>query len=283
MIAPVNIADDMLQMLERALDGSPVPRVRALHLPPSPWNGSKDGEFGALELDDGSLGLSYVLLDQGLGALAAFLPGRRLVGADALDVARGWADGHGAERTLGFAAVNALTRHLFDRAGFVPPAAADSIGGLAPQRGEHIGMVGFFPPLVKQVTARGARLTVLELRAELAGPREDFRITLDARELEGCDKVLSTSTVLLNDTLDEVLAHCEGARIFAMIGPGASCLPDPLFRRGVTLLGGTWITDPSGFRHALAAGAPWSGHARKFALARVGYPGIDALLGAPPA
>jgi uncharacterized protein len=277
MIAGVNLADDMLATLAQALAGAPVPRVRALHLPPSPWNGSKDGEFGALELEDGSLGLSYVLLD---GALAELTFARALDGADALKIAQGWAHGSGAARTLGFAAVNALTRHLFDRAAYVPPEAADSIAGLAPQRGEHIGMIGFFPPLVKQVTACGARLTVLELRPELAGPREGFHITLDARELQGCDKVLSTSTVLLNDTLDEVLAHCEQARDFAMIGPGASCLPDPLFRRGVTLLGGTWITDVQGFKRALVAGAPWSEHARKSAISRDGYAGIAALLAA---
>lgn len=274
----MRIADEMLVLLERALRGAPVPKVRALHLPPAPWSGKREGEFGAIELDDGALGLSYVLLDGALAALTGGAPGQGLIGADALRIAHGWAHGRGIERTLGFAAVNALTRHLFDRAGFVPPQATDSIGGLAPQRGEHIGMVGFFPPLVKQVTACGARLTVLELRPELAGPREGFSITLDARELHSCDKVLSTSTVLLNDTLDEVLAHCATARAFAMIGPGASCLPDPLFARGVTLLGGTWITDAEGFKRALAAGAPWSGHAHKFALARAGYPGIAALL-----
>ena len=279
MMAPMNVADDMLRTLARALAGAPLPRVRALHLPPVPWNGSKDGEFGALELDDGSLGLSYVLLDGTLATLAGAAPGHGLVGADALDVAHGWRHGSGAQRTVGFAAVNALTRHLFDRAGFVPPPAADSIGGLAPQRGEHIGMVGFFPPLVKQVTACGARLTVLELRPELAGAREGFHITLDTRELRACDKVLCTSTVLLNDTLDEVLAHCHSARALAMIGPGASCLPDPLFHRGVTLLGGSWITDAVAFKSALATGAPWSAHARKFALARDAYPGVDALGG----
>ena len=280
MIGPVNLADDMLESLAQALAGAPVPRVRALHLPPAPWNGSKDGEFGALELDDGSLGLSYVLQDGALAELMQARPGLGLRGADALEVAQSWAHGAGAMRTLGFAAVNALTRHLFNRAGYVPPAATDSIAGLAPRRGEHIGMVGFFPPLVKQVTACGARLTVLELRPELAGPREGYHITLDARELQGCDKVLSTSTVLLNDTLDEVLAHCEHAQAFAMIGPGASCLPDPLFRRGVTLLGGTWITDAEGFTVALARGAPWGAHARKSAIARPAYPGIEALLAA---
>jgi uncharacterized protein len=274
----MNVADELLQALGRAFADTPPPRVRALHLPPAAWNGSKDGEFGALELDDGSLGLSYVLLDGTLAKLVGGAAAAALVGADALAVAHGWARGRGAERTLGFAAVNALTRHLFDRAGFVPPDASDSIGGLAPQPGEHIGMIGYFPPLAGRVTACGARLTVLELKSDLAARNDGLCITLDPRELEGCDKVLSTSTVLLNDTLDEVLSHCAAARAFAMIGPGASCLPDPLFRRGVTLLGGAWIDQPEPFKQALAAGLPWGRHARKFALARADYPGLDALL-----
>ena len=280
MMSGMMIADETLSLLERALRGARVPRVAALHLPPAPWNGTREGEFGAIELDDGSLGLSYVLLGGTLTSLTG-APGAGLVGADALEVARYWAGtgaGDGAAlRTLGFAAVNALTRHLFDRAGYAPPAATDSIGGLAPQAGEHVGMIGYFPPLVKRVTDCGARLTVLELRSDLAGPREGFRITLDARELADCDKVLSTSTVLLNDTLDTVLAHCAHARAFAMIGPGASCLPDALFARGVTLMGGVWIERPDAFKAALASGTPWGPHARKFAIARDGYPGIESL------
>ena len=274
----MKVADEVFGLLTTAFGSRRIPRVRVLHLPPTPWDGTKDGEFGALELDDGSLGLSYVLLDGALEALVAGTHGDRLLGADALEVARWWATGDGVRRTVGFAAVNALTRHLFDRAGYAPPDATDSIGGLDPQPGEQIGMVGFFPPLVKQVTARGARLIVLELRSELAGERDDFRITLDPAALEACDKVLSTSTVLLNDTLDAVLAHCSRARTFAMIGPGASCLPDPLFARGVTLMGGAWIENAEGFKRALAAGAPWGSHARKFAIERTAYPGVEALL-----
>ena len=274
----MSVATETLALLARAWQGREPPRVRALHLPPAPWNGSKDGEFGALELDDGALGLSYVLLDGTLAALATGDRGAALVGRDALALAHAWADGRGAERALGFAAVNALTRHLYDRAGFVPPAATDSIGGLEPQAGEHVGMVGFFPPLVKQVTAHGARLTVVELKAELAGDRPGFRVTLDPAELRDCDKVLMTSTVLLNDTLDAVLSHGARARAVAMIGPGAGCLPDALFARGVTLMGGSWIVDADGFRRALAAGEPWGRHAFKFALGRDAYPGFDALL-----
>jgi hypothetical protein len=267
-----SIADRLLSDLSRRLGSGPGPRVKALHLPPVPWNGAKDGEFGALELEDGSLGLSYVLLDDSLKDLAGGPAVGNLMGADAMSIAAGWRHGQGAHRTLGFAAVNALSRHLFDRAGLVPPDAPDSMGGLDPQPGEHIGMVGFFPPLVRQITACGARLTVLELRAELAGVHAGFSVTLEPRDLQGCDKVLCTSTVLLNHTLDGVLANCHRASRIALIGPSAGCLPDVLFEAGVTTLAGTWITDGPGFKEALHQGAPWGKFARKFALGANDWP-----------
>lgn len=257
-----NITNDLLALIEQRLGDLPRPRVAAVHLPPVPWTGGKDGEFGAVELDSGALGLSYVLLDNTLAALAGG-DGQRLVGSDALALARLWRDGQGAERTLGFAAVNALSRHLLDLAGQVPPEAGDSVGGLDPQPGDHIGMVGFFPPLVKQVTACGARLTVVELRADLAGAHPGFAVTLDPAALQACNKVLMTSTVLLNDTLDGLLAHCHHASAVAMVGPGAGCLPQPLFDRGVTALGGTWIAERAAFVAALRSGAPWGRFARK--------------------
>lgn len=261
-----SIAAALLSDLARCVGSAPVPRVKALHVPPAPWNGGKDGEFCALELEDGSLGLSYVLLDDSLESLAGGRSAPGLVGADPMPIAAAWLEVPGARRTLGFAAVNAVSRHLLDRMGFVPAEAPDSIGGLDPQPGEHVGMVGLFPPLVRQVTALGARLTVLELRADLAGDHPGFTVTLDPRALQDCDKVLCTSTALLNHTLDRVLSNCRSAGRIALIGPGAGCLPDALFEAGVTTLGGTWVTDPSGLTQALRQGQPWGRFARKFVL-----------------
>ncbi len=84
--------------------------------------------------------------------------------------------------------------------------------------------------------------------------------------------------MLLNDTLDALLARCAGASAFALVGPGAGCLPDPLFARGVTLLGGTWPVDRPALLAAIREGTPWGESARKFALTRGDYPGLDALL-----
>lgn len=271
----MRFADDLLAQLQTFARRAPLPRVKALHLPADPPPGAERGEFCAVELADGSLGLSYVLLDDTLAALRA-LPA--VDGADALALARRYATAQGPERTLGLAAANAITRCLFDRAGYVPPPAGDSIAGLDPQPGDTIGMVGFFQPLLPRILARGAKLVVVELRADLAGTHDGWRVTLDPRELAGCRQVLATGTLLLNDTLDAVLAHARGAERVALIGPSLGCLPDALFARGIHVIGGSWITDPAAFVATLPGGALRSAHARKFTLRASDWPGFDALL-----
>jgi uncharacterized protein (DUF4213/DUF364 family) len=273
----MTIASELVAGAERIAGQLPLPRVRALHLPPPAADGTRAGEFCALELEDGAVGLSFVLLGDTLARLRAG-EAAGVAGAPALDVARAFATAPGAARAVGMAAVNAVTAHLYARAGWEPPTAGDTLGELRPGPGEHVGMIGLFPPLVPRVLAAGARLTVVELQARLAGKHEGWEVTLDPEALRACSAVLSTSTLLLNDTLDAMVARCAGARAFALVGPGAGCLPDPLFARGVTLVGGHEVVDRPGFLAAIAAGAPWGATSRKTAISREGYPGLDALL-----
>lgn len=274
----MNYVHESLALLRQFADRAPLPRVRALHLPPPPPPGGMRGEFCALELDDGSLGLSYVLLGDTWKQLTDHAHRHLHAGDDPLVVAQGYANADTLVRTLGFAAVNAITRCLFDRAGFVPPASGDSLGALDPQPGETIGMVGHFTPLLPRLQARGAKLVILELRADLVGEHDGIRVTLDPAELRGCDKILATGTLLLNHTLEPVLAACAHARRFVLVGPSVGGPPDPLFARGVTLLGGSWVTDAAAYREALVAGQPSGAAVRKFALARADWPGWPALL-----
>jgi uncharacterized protein (DUF4213/DUF364 family) len=274
----MRFATDLLDQLERLAQHMVLPHVRALHLPPDPAPGQSRGEFCALELDDGSLGLSYVLLDDTLAQLRQQDRSLGLAGADALTVARRFASGQGAQRAMGLAAANALTRCLFQRAGYRPPASGDSLGALNPQPGDHVGMVGLFTPLLPRVLASGATLTVVELKAHLAGQRDGYRVTLDASALGHCNKVLATGTLVLNDTLDDMLAHCRQAQWLALIGPSMGCLPDALFARGVTLMGGTWVLDGPAYVDALRSGQQRSGLSQKVALTPGDYPGLAALL-----
>jgi hypothetical protein len=274
----MSFATDYLAQLDAFAASGRMPRVRALHLPPERPVRDNRGEFCALELDDGSLGLSYVLLDDTLAWLTREAGHLGLAGSDALAVAHRYASDAGPWKTVGFAAANALTRCLFDRAAFRPDDSTDSIGQLNPGPGDHVGMIGLFTPLVGRILATGARLTVLELKADLAGDREGYRVTLDPGALSNCTKVISTSTLLLNDTLDRVVSCCTSARAFAMIGPSAGCLPDGLFARGVTHVGGSWVRDRDAFTAALEAGEPLGDHASKFALSADRYPGWRTLV-----
>jgi uncharacterized protein (DUF4213/DUF364 family) len=274
----MSFAAEYLAQLEAFAASSSLPRIKALHLPPAGGGADGKGEFCALELEDGSVGLSYVLLGDTLDRLRGGGENYGLTGADPLAVAHRYASADSFEKTIGFAAANALTRCLFDRAGFRPDASGDSIGQIDPQAGEQIGMIGLFRPLLGRILQSGARLTVVELKPELTGEADGYRVTLDAEELGACSKVVSTSTLLLNDTLDRMLGCCRNARWFAMVGPGAGCLPDALFARGVTLLGGSWIRDGAGFIDALRRGETTSRFSVKSALTPVRYPGFKALL-----
>ena len=274
----MSYATDALALVRALAALAPLPRVRSLHLPPPPAVTAMRGEFAAIELEDGTLGLAYVLLGDTWAGLRRRVDHPALSGADALALAQGCASADPIERTLGFAVLNALTRWLFDRAGFVPPISSDSLGALDPQPGETVGMVGYFTPLIPRIRARGARVLVVELRGDLVGERDGVRVTLDPAELAGCDKVLSTGTLLLNDTLDAVLAHCRGARRLALVGPSVGCPPDPLFARGITLLGGSWVMDGAAYVQALVSGTSTGAFARKFTLAPQDYPGWSTLL-----
>lgn len=266
---------DAVRRIAAALPPPPVARV----IVPAPEHAApeKDGSFLAVQLEGGATGLCYVLLGDTRARLQALDAGA-LAGRGALALAEGFASPDPAARALGLAAVNALTRHLLDRAGFAPDPAADAFGSIGAAPGGRLGMIGFFPPLVRRAREQGIALTVLELKGELVREEPGLTVTLDPGRLAGCDAVVSTSTVLLNDTLDGVLAAARGARELVVVGPSASFVPDALFARGVTATGGAWVRDPALLAARMAAGERWGEAAGKFSLRRDGWPGLDAVI-----
>lgn len=267
---------DAARRIDEALGPARVARVV---LPPLAINPGKEGEFCAVQLDCGSVGMAFTLLDGTLAVLHERGLDTGQGGRPVLDLVRGYAEGDGAERTLGLAAVNALTRRLYDRAGFVADNAVDSFGALALAPGDRLGMVGFFTPLVGRARELGIPVTVLELKAELVREEPGLVVTLDASRLAGCNKIVSTSTLLLNDTFEAVLGWCRGADAVAIVGPSAGCPPDPLFAAGVSAVGSAWVADPEAFLARCAAGEPWGDASRKVTLVPARYPGLDVLLG----
>lgn len=270
------IAELQIELAERIAARLGGPRVRALHLPPR--SSAKEAEFCALELEGGGIGFAYIRLDGTEAALRERYGAGGVAGVEAIALARDYAGGDPVERALGFATINALWQQLYTRAGWQPPTSGDPLGKIDPQPGEHIGMVGLFTPLLPVITQSGARLTVLELKPELVREEPNLRVTLDPAELATCEKVISTCAVMLNDTLDDVLAACRNARYVALVGPTAGTVPDALFERGVHALGGRRVDDQVRFLQAFHSGAKWGAQASKYVLTREAYPGLERLL-----
>ena len=82
-------------------------------------------------------------------------------------------------------------------------------------------------------------------------------ITLDATKLGLCNKILCTGTTILNNTLDEILAHCSPDAFVSVIGPTAGYFPDPLFARGVDVVGGRVVKNGAQFMQLLAERKRW--------------------------
>lgn len=277
------ISTELLAQLETIARRFKPPSIARLHVPADLCESAKDRDaaFCAIELQDGAFGLSYLMLGD---TLRDMLQSRAapLAGQCSLETARRFASPNALERALALACINALTDSVWRQIGFEPPAAGNSLGDLQLSVDDHLGMIGFFPPLVRQVQAIGARLTVVELdQSTVLRQRERFpgvTISLDRSSLAPCNVAVGTSTMLLNDTLDAMLAAAPAASRFAVIGPSAGLWPDSLFDRGVTLTGGTRIVDAARFHAAMASGASWSGAARKFALSAANWPGWRTLL-----
>ncbi|GAA6141825.1 hypothetical protein NBRC116584_16430 [Hydrogenophaga sp. 5NK40-0174] len=245
--------------------------------------GEHDAEFCAIELEDGAFGLSYILLGDTLENILRTHGGKTpLAGADAMGLACQLTSSDPVKRAVALAAANALTDSVWRRCGYEPPSAGNSLGDIVLGPDDHLGMIGFFPPLVRRIDAVGGRLSVVEMSEEIVHLQQErfpnVTITTDRDVLRDCNVVVGTSTMLLNDTLDEMLGAAPKAGRFALIGPSAGLWPDELFERGVTLMGGTRIVDANGFRNAMANGESWSHATRKFAVARESWPGWRGLL-----
>ncbi len=272
---PARLCDLLLARCEAIAAAMPLPAVDHVYLPPPQEHGEKSRKFGLVVLSDNSTGFFYTLLGDDADRARALLP---RVPDDALALARWYLDADSARRAMGLGAIGAITQALFAASGYTPPNAVNPIADLQPEVTDHLGMVGYFPALVKMLREREVPLTVLELDEALVQRSGRFEVTTDPARLRACNKILCTASTLINDTVDDVLASAGGAGYLALIGPSADVLPDPLFERGVSVVGGSAVVDYARLERCCETGEDWTDSVRKYCLTPGEYPGTDALV-----
>lgn len=256
-----------------------IPSIKGWFFPKYyPEGQPKSAEFIAFELQDGTVGLSYVLnpdINQNDYENVSL---RDYSNQNPLDLALEFGSDDAARQMISLAAINAISQFAMKKINFKLDYTTDSLGLIDIQPDDVVGMVGFFMPLIGMIKRAGAKLKIIEKKEKIVKKFTQFDISLDPRNLEECNKVLSTSTTILNNSFEEILSYCKKAEKISIIGPTAGYFPDPLFKRGINVLGGTQIQETDEFFNRISKGNKWGKTSKKYCILRANYPGINELI-----
>jgi len=254
----MRLKDEFRKMVSELSAKFTIPPIADIFFPPFYKGGQpKDAQFMAVSLEGGATGISFVFVpDEKMEGYTALKP-LDFVGKDPAGFAFEFGSDDPIKEMIGLASINAICQHVMKETEFEIENAPDSLGLLSVSAEDRIGMVGFFFGMIRAIQKAGADLVVIEKKDRLIKKYPDLPISLDARELRTCNKVICTSTTILNNSLDEILAHCSPDAFISIIGPSAGYFPDPLFARGIDVLGGRVVKDGEQFLQLLAERKRW--------------------------
>ena len=278
--APVTVLSDLVDLIVVLGEERELPAVRSLYKPRTTTLPERPKKFGVVALTDGSCGFFFAGLDDTLLRLDACDP-HQFTERATLDLVKNCLGTDPLSTAVGLGVLNAVSQHLLKKSGFELDRATDPLGRLDLAKAHHVGMVGFFSPLIKLWGNFPGKLTVIEKDPQFLKRSGPFEVTDQTDRLRSCDRVLITGSTLINDTLDDVLGHCDPNAQVALVGPSACCLPDPIFERGVDVVGSTMVSDLPQLMTLLEAGEPWHRGTTKYCITRDQYPGIGKLIPSP--
>lgn len=252
-----------------------IPTITDVYFPPFFQGGQpKEFEFMAIKLESGVCGISFVLLADEEIKNYQTVAESNFTGLDPVILAEDFGSRDPVKNMVGLAAVNGICQHVMKSSRYQLDVTSDSLGLLKIKKGQRVGMVGLFRPLIERVENLGADLIIFEQKEELIHKFPQYNITIDPMLLKDCDSVLCTSTTVYNNTLDNVLTHCSPDAFVSVIGPTAGYFPDPLFSRGVDVVGGTFIQDGESFMQHLRDQTRWGESTVKFCFEKAKYGGF---------
>ena len=210
--------------------------------------------YSGLKLDTGHAGVCNTLISEATPQCceilqdAGTLAGRPVT--EFLGMIESW---DFIERVIGVSALNALSQIVFEKEPhryLVEKRNLIDVVEVIPE--DTVVMVGHIKPFTPVFTSKAKALHILERSPH----REEGVLPDTACEqlLPEADIAVITGSALVNGTMDRLLELAGDARTVAIVGPTASCLPDPLFRRGADYVGGIRIRDADKAMRILSEG-----------------------------
>lgn len=214
--------------------------------------------YTAVKLSSGHSGLCYTFQNEIAHATshcqASDLAGT-LAGTKAFKLAEKAKSWEISECVVGFAALNALSQIVIEKSpeNYII-TSGDALDQIELTKKDVVAMVGNIRPLVDPIKAKAKRLYILE-RTPARREEGVFPDVACDQILPMANVVLITGSAIANGTIDHLLDLTKKAREVAIIGASAGILPDVLFERGVTVIGGVRVTDADKMMQVVAEGA----------------------------
>ncbi len=145
------------------------------------------------------------------------------------------------------AAMNGLSSSLLKKGDYSIAYDSDVLDLIDLSNVKKVGMVGAFHPFMRILkTMEWIELSIVEIRKDAFG-EDELRYYVPAefagKVLPHSDVAIITGSSISNGTIDELMQYIRDVPLVAVVGPTASFLPDAFFRRNVSIVSGTVVTD----------------------------------------
>ena len=165
-------------------------------------------------------------------------------------------DDNALKAAVGMATLNALSSILLadDTCKYKPSAYGNALDLVEITSEDTVAMVGAFPPFIKRIQEITKNLFVIDKNPKVVGKGDTIKIeSADRLEeiITQANTLVITGVTLVNHTLGPILELAKKANEIVVVGPTASVYPEPLFKRGVTVMGGVRITDAARMIHLI--------------------------------
>ncbi len=192
--------------------------------------------YTAVQLEDGRTGVSYTLGRNSFSGCSAFKGNDRLTARLASELLQFLGSPNPIDSSLGLATANALVN--VKPTGAVP---GDILQQLDILPTDHVGMIGYFRPLVAHLESRVASLEIFEENEERSANLRPAAEEIE--KLPDCQVAIITSTTIINNTIDDLLSAARACREVCLVGPSTPLVPDAFHGTPVTCLSGMTIRD----------------------------------------
>ncbi len=191
--------------------------------------------YTAVALDNGRCGVAFTLHEKEYESCTVLAEAGTIAGRPASELISWIKQDDETACAVGLATVNALI------APSEQTLEADILEQLSIGSSDAVGMIGYFGPLIDQITKKSRVLHVFERQ-----PIPELGVLPDTAApdlIPQCQAVIISGTTLLNRTIDGILDLCGNAREVAILGPSTPFLRKPFEKRGVTILSGIQVID----------------------------------------